>query len=140
MVLDGGYCEEYCKECGEKNTDKRWCKPCQIKYFMKEFANWTSEDKKIDVFIQEKQFSIDKRDDKIFEWIPYDRFNGVKEISDDDLGDLVTMHSATWKDGPLYYEINDNEKRGWMRKSDERVNLKSLRNLKNNTDEFLNEV
>src|SRR5436190_1737583 len=105
MVLEGGYCEEYCKECGEKNTDKWWCKPCQINYFMKDFANWTSEDKEID-----------------------------------DLGDLVTMYSATWKDGPLYYEINDDEKRGWMRKSNERVNLKCLHNIKNNTDEFLKEV
>ncbi|PKK63283.1 hypothetical protein RhiirC2_789123 [Rhizophagus irregularis] len=55
--------------------------------------------------VNNAQFSIDKRDDKIFEWIPYDRFNGVKEIND-----------------------------GMDEKSDERINLKCLPYLANETE------
>ena len=44
-----------------------------IFYYLKEnFTYWTSENKKIDNFIQEMQL---KTDYYVIEWIPYNQFN-----------------------------------------------------------------
>src|ERR1051325_8930305 len=73
---------QYCKGCGEKYTDIsiKWCKPCHIKN-----ANTiSSKDEKIDDLVQEMQLKINYSTDKIFEWIPYDQFNNIKEINKND--------------------------------------------------------
>ncbi|GBC05101.1 hypothetical protein RclHR1_06030001 [Rhizophagus clarus] len=54
---------------------------------------------KIDYFIYEKQLYIDKYEDTVIEWIPYNQFNEIKEI---DKCDYLSIYSAIWKDGPLY--------------------------------------
>ena len=120
-----------CKDCGKKYTDVyyKWCKPCQISNLKDNFENWTSGNKQIDDFIQEKQLKINYYRDIIFEWIPYSQFNIVKE----DRKDYFTMHSAIWKDGPLCFE------RKWTRKSNKTVDLKCFYHSQN-IDEFLNEV
>jgi hypothetical protein len=129
MVLQ----DVYCKECGEKYSDN-WCKSCQIDYFKKDFINWTSGNKNIDNFIQSMQLKISNQSDIVFEWIPYDQFNDIKEISKND---SITVHSAIWNDGPLHY--NNNEKK-WIRESDKNVALKCLNNSQNNVNKLLNEV
>ncbi len=128
----------YCNKCGKEyiNIKNKWCKSCQINDFKKNFENWTSQNKEIDNFIQEMQLNIDNYDDQIFEWIPYDHFKNVKEISK---SDSITMYKAIWKNGPLYYD--DNEKKLMRRKSDDKeVALKCLHNSQNIINEFLNEV
>ena len=62
-----------CKECGEKytNVDYKWCKPCQIDNFQRNFANWTSGNEKIDNLVQEMQLKINDKQNIVFEWIPY---------------------------------------------------------------------
>jgi len=69
----------------------KWCKSCQINNLKGNFTNWTSENEKIDNFIQEMQLKINKYNDIIFEWIPYNQFSDIKEIS---RGDFATLHSA----------------------------------------------
>src|SRR5437016_2546512 len=90
MVIE----DEYCEKCGKEYTNiikkYKWCQPCQINYLKK---NFTSGNEKIDNFIQEMQLKIDEYSDIIFEWIPYNQFNKIKEIG----------KGAIWKDGPLYY-------------------------------------
>src|SRR5688572_18764446 len=89
-----------CQNCGEKYTDVyyKWCKPCQINN-LKE--NWTSENEKIDNFIQEMRLKIDYPYDIVFEWIPYNQVSDIiKEIG---RGGFATVYSAIWKDGPLRY-------------------------------------
>ncbi|RIA94155.1 hypothetical protein C1645_760723 [Glomus cerebriforme] len=83
------------------------------------------------------QLSINEVEDKILEWIPYNQFNGIKEVFNDE---STTIYLAIWKDGPLYYEIYDDEEKGWMRESNRIVNLKCLHNSQSNTDELLNEI
>jgi hypothetical protein len=124
-----------CKYCGEIFTqeDCKWCKPCQINNLKQNFTNWTSGNEKIDELIQEMQIEIDKYDDVIVEWIPYNQFNDVKEISKDD---YATLYSARWVDGPLKYDC---DKKKYERTPDKNVALK-LYNSKNNTSEFLSEV
>src|SRR5213082_1971754 len=64
------------------------------------FTNWTSRNEKIDNFIQEMQLKIDKWNDLVFEWIPYNRFSDIKKTGS---GGFATVYSAIWKDGPLNY-------------------------------------
>src|SRR5213078_3683527 len=75
MVLQ----DEYCDKCGEEYTNAvyKWCKPCQIDYLK---TNLISGNEKINKFIQEMQLKIDDPSDVVFEWIPYNQFDNVKEI------------------------------------------------------------
>src|SRR6266511_3408427 len=100
------------------------------------FKNWTSENDKIDIFIQKMQLKIkiddnDSSDIIIFEWIPYNQFSNIKEIF------KSTIYSCKWNDGPLYWNSYNNK---FMRKFDIKVILKCLYNSQNTVDEFLNKV
>jgi hypothetical protein len=121
---------QYCKGCGEKYTAirKKWCKPCHIKNAN---AISSSKNEKIDDLVQEMQLKINCDTDKIFEWIPYDQFNNIKEISKDDFS---ILYSTTWKNRPLEYYNNK-----WMR-SDENVTLKCLLDSSSTINKLLNEV
>jgi hypothetical protein len=85
------------------------------------FTNWTSGNEKIDNFIQEMQLKIDDYNDIVFEWIPYNQFNEIKEIGKND---HITIYSAIWKNGLLYKEVA----------------LKYLHNLQNSVESLINEV
>ena len=93
-----------------------------------------NENKKVDNLIQEMQLKIKNKEDIIFEWIPYNKFDNIEEINK---GDFATVYSAIWKDGPLHY--ND-YKEEYSRKSNKKVALKCLHNSQNISSEFLNEV
>src|SRR3954447_26574984 len=118
-----------CKNCeGYTDSFEKWCKPCQINFLKGNFANWTSGNKKIDGFIQEMQLKIDKYNDIVFEWMPYDQFSSIKEIG---RGGFATVYSAIWKDGPLKYEYHNRE---YTRQSNYKVALKCLHNSQNITN------
>ena len=124
-----------CKECGEpyKNSyhaKNEWCKSCNVNYFKKKFASWTSGNEIIDDIIQERQLRINHPTHGMTEWIPYNQFSNIVEIRK---SDVATVYSAIWKDGPLKYDLYKKE---WTRNSDEDVDLYS----RNITSEFLNEV
>ena len=63
------------------------------------------------------QLKIKNKGDIVFEWIPYNQFDNIEEINK---GDFVTVYSAIWKDGPLYYNY---DKKEYIRKSDKKVAL-----------------
>jgi hypothetical protein len=73
----------------------------------------------------------------IFEWIPYDQFNDIKEIGK---GGFSTVYSAIWKNGLLHYNDNNSNNKEWKRTPNTRVALKCLYNSQNFIDEFINEV
>src|ERR1044072_7773799 len=129
------YGHEKCEMCSKQYTDipneeYMWCKSCRI--IKKEITNWTSGNEKIDNLIQEKQSNLNEI--IVFEWIPYDRFNNINEIGK---GDLTTIYSALWKDGPLYYSSYLNN---WARDPYLKVTLKYLYDSPNIVNKFLNEV
>ena len=93
-----------------------------------------SGNKKIDKLIQEMQSKINSKNDIVFEWIPFNQFDNIEEISKDD---FTTVYSAIWKNGPLYY---DSDYKKYIRKSDKKVSLKHLHQKSQNINEFLNEV
>ncbi|GBC08411.1 hypothetical protein RclHR1_00810003 [Rhizophagus clarus] len=120
---------DYCIKCGNE-YEKKWCKTCQISHLKNNFTNWTSGNKKFDEFIQKSQLKIDKCDDTIIEWIPYNKIIGINEIGNSGFA------TAIWKDGPLCYS---NSYKKYRRRLNEKVLLKYLYNLQYTEDTFLNE-
>jgi hypothetical protein len=131
LVFNIGYLDLYCDDCGSKYEGKydKWCKSCQINYFTNNFANWTSGNEKIDEFIQNKQLKINKYNDTIIEWIPYNELINIKEVDGEGI--------AIWKKSPLHF---NGIKKKVISESYEKVCLKYLHNSQDVTDEFLNEV
>ena len=78
---------------------------------------WSSENEKIDNFIQEMQSKIKYYSDIVFEWIPYNQFNEIEETGENN---SITAYSAIWKDGPLYY---GKKYKKYTRDSDKKVAL-----------------
>ncbi|GBC02588.1 hypothetical protein RclHR1_00470018 [Rhizophagus clarus] len=122
-----------CEKCGELYTYKRyeWCKSCQLRQFFT-----SSGSNKIDNFIQEIQ-SIIKYGDRVFEWIPYNQFNNIREIKELSKDNFSITYSAIWKDGPLRYDFFRIKE--WTRESNKKVTLRYTINLQDTTL-FLNKV
>ena len=93
-----------------------------------------SGNKKIYGLIQEMHLKIIGKCNIVFEWIPYNQFDNIEDVSK---GDFATIYSATWKNGPLNYNYDNME---YIRKSDKKVALKCLHNSQNITNKFLDEV
>ncbi|EXX57605.1 Mkk2p [Rhizophagus irregularis DAOM 197198w] len=108
------------------------CKICLC--FIK--SDWTSGNEKIDEFIQEMQLANVSKHGTFFEWIPYIRFNDIKQIGKDDSTTL--LYSAIWMDGPLEYKHDT--RKPWKRVPNEKVVLKWLCNSQSIVNEFLNEA
>ncbi|RGB29504.1 hypothetical protein C1646_818461 [Rhizophagus diaphanus] len=134
--------KDQCKECDEIYSSEydikyNWCKSCQINNLKQNFTNWTSGNEKIDNLIQEFQLEINKFDDIIFEWIPYDQFINITKLGSkedfDNEKSFDKIYSAIWKDGPLYYDKYKNEYT--RNQQDKNVALK-LFNLQNIINEF----
>ncbi|GES83244.1 kinase-like domain-containing protein [Rhizophagus clarus] len=94
-----------------------------IRDYIKNNSIWTSRNEKIDSFIRGRQSYIDKYEDTVIEWIPYNQFNEVKEICK---SDHITLFSAIWKDGPLYKRTE--QSKNYVRDSNKKVVLKCLHN------------
>ncbi|CAB5385422.1 unnamed protein product [Rhizophagus irregularis] len=95
---------------------------------------WISENEKIDDLIQEMQLKIDNYSDIVFEWIPYNQFNNIKEVGK---GGFAIVYSANWKNGPLEYDADE---KIYKRNPNRIIALKYLYNSQNISDKFLNEV
>jgi hypothetical protein len=97
---------------------------------------WTSGNEKIDDFIQEKQVKANNYNDIILEWIPYNQFSKIKETGKNG---NITLYSAIWKAGPLYYDKYQ-QKYEYKSDSNKEVALKSLYNSQESIDSLINEV
>src|SRR3954469_20511032 len=69
-----------CGECNEPGTGWKWCQLCNAKRFTKNFKNWTSGNKVIDVFIQQSQLNA-VHNTKYLEWMPFENFQDVTYIT-----------------------------------------------------------
>ncbi|GBC28741.2 kinase-like domain-containing protein [Rhizophagus irregularis DAOM 181602=DAOM 197198] len=112
------------------NAEYEWCKTCQTKYL----ETFTNENEKIVDLFQEIRLKVNDPNDILFEWIPYDQFDNIKEIGK---SDFVTVNSAIWKNGPLSYSYFKKE---LTRVSEKKVVLKCLHNSQNNINELLSEI
>jgi hypothetical protein len=93
------------------------------------FINWTSGNKIIDNLIQEMLSN-----NTIFEWIPYNQFNEIKETGKNN---SIIVYSAIWKNGPLSYSNKYNK---YKRYSNKEVTLKCLQDSQNAIELLINEV
>ncbi|CAB5367063.1 unnamed protein product [Rhizophagus irregularis] len=106
------------------------------RYLKNEFINWTSGNERIDDFIQGIQLEINDHQDVVFEWIPYNQFE-FDEIEQTGKNSFMTIYSAIWKNGPLYWNIQYEE---YVRDPNRAVALKYLHNLQNPIELVINEV
>jgi hypothetical protein len=103
------------------------------RYLKNKFIDWTSRNERIDAFIQEVQFKINNPNNTVLEWIPYNQLNKIKEM---DKNGSITIYSAIWRYGPLYWNWYGN----YTRNSNKEVVLKCLHNLQNPIDFVTDEV
>ncbi|CAB5363012.1 unnamed protein product [Rhizophagus irregularis] len=93
---------------------------------------WKFGNHDVDEFIQKAQLKASS-DNKIIEWIEYDKFEDVEYLAK---GGFGTVFKAVWKDGP--WKIN---RSGQLeREGETKVALKCLHNSQDITAEFLKEV
>jgi hypothetical protein len=81
LVFSNEYFDHYyCDICGNKYENKydKWCKPCRANQIKNDFTKWSSGNEKIDDFIQKMQLEF-KKNEALFEWIPYNKFINVEE-------------------------------------------------------------
>ena len=117
-----------CPECNKPNTGVAWCNKCDPGKFLKEGK--TSGNPEIDNLIYDSQLKT-KHYFEILEWIPYDRFQDIKQIGE---GGFANIYSATWLDG-LPIAIKGNK----FRTEPVTVALKKLKKS-DNMEAFINEV
>ncbi|CAB4426082.1 unnamed protein product [Rhizophagus irregularis] len=123
LVQPDGY--EICKECNYR---------CHTIHFRQNFKDCTSGNEGIDKFIQDTQLSVCYVYCAL-EWIPYNRFYGIKYISKDEFG---KVYRANWSDGNISWDdVNQNWKRNNLNMF---VNLKSLNSPNDLTFELANKI
>jgi hypothetical protein len=113
MALSVYITPDICKSCQHFYTIKesKWCKPCQIKKF-EEIS--TSGNEEIDNLIKERLLEIESHESKIFEWIPYNKLNIIRETG------RRNCPVAIWNEGPLKFNSNTTK---YKRVLDEKVAL-----------------
>ncbi|CAB4421949.1 unnamed protein product [Rhizophagus irregularis] len=105
-----------------------------------ETKNYLMRNDDIDKFIQDTQLSAHDDDVRgVLEWIPYDRFYGIKYILKDEFSEV---YRANWIDGCIsnfrnWDDVNQNWKRNNLNMF---VNLKSLNTPNDLTFELANKV
>ncbi|GET50515.1 kinase-like domain-containing protein [Rhizophagus irregularis DAOM 181602=DAOM 197198] len=116
------------------NTKCRKCECiCNIIHLQRNFVNWTSGNDDIDKFIQFTQLSAHKNTHNVLEWIPFDKFYGIKYIK------KMEVYRANWING--YIDEWNNINQNWRRVNQNMiVILKNFNNLENITLEFMNKV
>ncbi|GBC06846.1 hypothetical protein RclHR1_07090005 [Rhizophagus clarus] len=100
-------------------------------------ANHFSGNEKIDDFIHERQLEIKDHHDVVLEWIPYSQFVQIKETGK---SDLITVYSAIWKDGTLYYDRYRYSGYKYARDSNKGVFSKFLHKSENPIEFVINEA
>ncbi|GES73685.1 kinase-like domain-containing protein [Rhizophagus clarus] len=123
-----------CKECCRVITGYYGCLFCNPMRFKRKFDICHSGNTEIDELIRYHQISA--RDlNNILEWIPYDKFRDIKYMAE---GGFAKVYSATWIDG---FIINwDQEFNNWKRSGAYKVALKVLKNSRDMSLDFINEI
>src|ERR1043165_6670556 len=108
------------KNCYQPDTtEKLWCKECVPSFIIE---GWTSGNSEIDNFIKDTiynaKYYCDDNYPKFLEWIPFDRFEDIKQIGE---GGFAKVYSAKWIDGQAKYIKQDDGT--WKKLESEPVNV-----------------
>ena len=60
-------------------TEELWCKECEPHCIIE---GWTSGNHDIDKFIKDVIYDEREIDNKFVEWVPFDRFEDIKQIGE----------------------------------------------------------
>src|SRR6266511_1036286 len=132
MTCESGFCLD-CNRPFSSIYDL-WCMECNAKWFQRNFPKWTSGNEFINKFIQKTQLNA-QNGRHVLEWIPYDRLLNIKEF---DKGGYSIVYKANWLNRSILGWSNSGER--LMRMRNQQVALKRLKNSKNLSKEFLDEV
>ncbi|RGB41385.1 kinase-like domain-containing protein [Rhizophagus diaphanus] len=113
-----------------KNWDL-WCKESVPRCLIE---GWTSGNNDVDEFIKDTIYNA--KNNKFLEWVPFDRFEDVKQIGE---GGFAKVYSAKWIDGKTNKRQDDGS---WKNKEPNpiKVALKRLNGSQNISAEYLNEL
>ncbi|POG81701.1 uncharacterized protein OCT59_012303 [Rhizophagus irregularis] len=129
------------ENCDDPNDEKFWCKECVPRCIIE---GWTSGNDDIDNLIKdtiydarEKYIGNDEFGPSFLEWVPFDRFEDMKQIGE---GGFAKVYSATWIDGDAKYIKQDDG--NWIKEEPEsmKVALKRLNGSQNMSADYLNEL
>ncbi|RIB20318.1 kinase-like domain-containing protein [Gigaspora rosea] len=124
-----------CHTCKHFNTNVAWCQLCDPKKLISQFEGaGGSGDQVIDDFLEDLWIHTEEYE-KIVEWIPFERFEGVQEIGK---GGFSYVYSATWVDGLRKLKSLEADAEQ-TRTGPSVVALKSITKSDNLTIEFLKE-
>ncbi|UZO26765.1 uncharacterized protein OCT59_018978 [Rhizophagus irregularis] len=125
---------EICSYCEKPITEELWCNECDPLYMI---DGWTSDFPDIDKFIKDTMYNARDYNYYFLEWVPFDRFAGIKQICEDE---LAKMYSATWIDVKSKYEkLDDGNWKKYKSESMEIV-LKSLNESQDISPKYLNKL
>src|ERR1044072_6710486 len=83
-----------CSYCNKPFSEDLWCKECDP---FRMIEGWTSGNPDIDKFIKDtiynKKYNILDDNYLFLEWVPFDRFEDIKQIGE---GGFAKVYSATW--------------------------------------------
>jgi hypothetical protein len=94
-ILDATY-YGYCPICKKINIGRAWCDKCDPVKLLNKIntsGNFEINDLLCELILRTKSYY------DILEWIPYDRFQDIKQI---DESGFANIFSATWLDGEPY--------------------------------------
>ncbi|CAG8571787.1 11112_t:CDS:2 [Ambispora gerdemannii] len=126
-----------CLTCNQPYTTRSvrgWCQPCEARRFQDDFPNWNTGNAALDNFIRESQLQ-NSMPNRFLEWIPFDKFQGVREIG---RGGHGVVYKATWHMGPKLYF--DEMKQYWVREGETKVVLKRLYASQLANEEYWNKL
>src|SRR6185369_16569338 len=91
-----------CDKCQTTRYSDKYCERCISLHLQSLSDTWTSGDEIIDDFIHKCQ-KLSSLPTRILEWIPFDQFIEVKNLTE---GGFSTIYTATWTRGSIddYYE------------------------------------
>jgi hypothetical protein len=124
------------QDCYDPKNKKFWCKECVPRCIIE---GWTSGNDDFDNFIKDTIYNPvnDGIYPKFLEWVPFDRFEDIKQIGE---GGFAKVYSATWIDGKAkYFKQNDGN---WIKREPKsiKVALKRLNGSYNMSADYLSEV
>ena len=111
-----------------------YCELCVRNYLKANFSDWTSGNNDIDNLIQKCQIET-IIPGKIIEWIPYNNLLNIEYLTK---GGCSEIYTATWVVGK--YDEWDTKKQQLIRFGTHKVVLKSLENVENANQRWLDEV